>query len=208
MRLLVAFTLVSAVIAIPVPQPGPQSSSDSQATPNPQSTPDPQSTPQTPPRPDWESDPSLPPDSSGVNSWNGIRREGKPEGRIEDEDPPEWASYHNWGQAATDILNAVADFKTEVTVAVKFQIHSRNFAIANDPDGTRDYEFHWQNVYLVQEKKPDVSTPKNRKRGPDVWLASPPRTRKSKFGENLLEWAVKEKKDDGIETDKLVEDDA
>lgn len=93
-------------------------------------------------------------------------------------------------------------------MAVEFQIHSRNFATANDPDGTRDYGFRLQSVYLVHEKKPDVSTPKNRKCGPDEWLVSPPRTRKSKFGENLLEWTFKGKKDDGNETDKLVKDDA
>ncbi|MCJ1260684.1 hypothetical protein MMC22_000546 [Lobaria immixta] len=101
MRLLVAFTLVSAVIAIPIPQPGPQSSSDPPSTPNAQPTPETQPTP--------ESEESWPPESSGVRPWNGGGN-----GDPTDEDLPEgntgfthnWSfKDYDWGQAATDTLN-------------------------------------------------------------------------------------------------------
>ena len=45
-------------------------------------------------------------------------------------------------------------------------------------------------MYLIGLKKPEVSTPKNRKRGPDKWMIASPRTGKSKFGDSPLEWLV------------------
>lgn len=81
-------------------------------------------------------------------------------------------AYDGITNTAPDPGNNVANSKTGKTMAVEFQIESRNFATESDPEGTCDYAFRLQSVYLVEEKKRDVSSPKNRKRGPDVLAGS------------------------------------
>lgn len=55
------------------------------------------------------------------------------------------------------------------------------------PDAAKDYFFCHQSLYPVTGDKPNVLTPKNRKRGLDELLELPPRTKVTRVGANLLE---------------------
>ena len=99
-------------------------------------------------------------------------------------------TYDGTRTSNPDPGHSVSQFKRGRTVAVEFQIHSRDFSTQTDPTGTKDYSFHLQSIYLVEGKKPEFSTPKHRKRGPDEWMISPPRTRLWEPASSPLEWPV------------------
>ncbi|MCJ1270705.1 hypothetical protein MMC22_010602 [Lobaria immixta] len=74
--------------------------------------------------------------------------------------------------------------------AVEFQVRAQDMPASARFTGIHDYSFQLQSVYLIGLKNPEVSTPKNRKRGPNEWMISPPRTGKSRVGDSPLEWTV------------------
>lgn len=85
--------------------------------------------------------------------------------------------------------HAVDEFVPGRTVAVQFQVHSLNFRTAKNPDAKFEYSFRLVSVYLVQPtEEPEISTPSRRKRGPDEWMISPPRTKNGPRFVNPLEW--------------------
>lgn len=45
-------------------------------------------------------------------------------------------------------------------------------------------------MYLIGLEKQQISTPKNRKRGPDEWMIALPRMGESRVGDSPLEWVV------------------
>lgn len=75
-------------------------------------------------------------------------------------------------------------------VAVEFQVHSRDFRKDEGGKTGFDYSFKMQGLYLVHAKGLEPSTPKKRKRGPDEWLITPPRTGECKSEMNPLEWEM------------------
>ncbi len=79
----------------------------------------------------------------------------------------------------------IDQFRPGQNVAAKFSIHAINFKSTAKSDGTFNYNFRLQSVYLV-DGGPTISTSKKRKRGPDEWVDSLPRTRKTNVQANLL----------------------
>ena len=79
-------------------------------------------------------------------------------------------------------------------VAVEFQIHSHSFAASKKRGASIGYTFRLQSVYLVEDKVEEIATPKKRKAGPDEWLHTPPRNKKSRMGDNPLEFSISKSK--------------
>lgn len=77
--------------------------------------------------------------------------------------------------AAPDPGYAVENFKIGKPVAVEFQVHARNMPAAANFKEVFDYSFELQSIYLIGLEKQQISTPKNRKRGPDERMIAPPR---------------------------------
>lgn len=68
-------------------------------------------------------------------------------------------------------------------------MHLLNFRTAKEPDAKFEYNFRMVSLYLVQPTEGhDFSTPSRRKRGPDEWMVTPPRTRNAARVVNPLEW--------------------
>lgn len=107
-------------------------------------------------------------------------------------------TYDGEEDPAPDPGHHVDNFNIGKYVAVEFQVYGRDMPASANFTGVRDYSFQLQSVYLIGLPKPKISTPKNRKRGPDEWLIAPPRTSKSKFEDSPLEWSVK-KAEHGID---------
>ena len=84
----------------------------------------------------------------------------------------------------------VEEFRQGREVAVEFTTHAINFRTVSKPDLTFNYNFRLQSLYLVESERTTISTPSRRKRGPDEWLVSPPRTSKTNFHLNPLNWSV------------------
>lgn len=74
--------------------------------------------------------------------------------------------------------------------AVEFHVHAQDMPASARFTGIHNYSFQLQSVCLIELKNPEVSTPKNRKRGLNEWMISPPRTGKSRVGDSPLEWTV------------------
>lgn len=72
-------------------------------------------------------------------------------------------------------------------VAVEAQIGTWDF----ERDGKRikRYVLKMQSLYLVKDPRPKdpISTPQKRRRGPNEWVMSPPRTKSTKFGASPFE---------------------
>lgn len=100
-------------------------------------------------------------------------------------------TYDREEDPAPDPGHPVDDFKIGKFVAVEFQVYTRDIPASASFTGVRDYSFQLQSVYLIGLSKPEISTLKNRKSGPDGWLIAPPRTSKSKFGDSPLKFSVK-----------------
>ncbi len=82
----------------------------------------------------------------------------------------------------------VDDFKAGATVAVEFQILSRNFKASKKVDAVKAYSFRLLGVYLVDDPMHSTMlTPNKRQRGEDEWMVTPPRTRKTITSKNPLE---------------------
>ena len=74
----------------------------------------------------------------------------------------------------------IEEFRRGRFVAVEFSAHSINFRTKTNPGGTYNYNFRLWSVYLVDQSQPiSTSMPAKRKREPDDWVLSPPRTRKT-----------------------------
>ncbi len=74
------------------------------------------------------------------------------------------------------------------TIVVQFQVHLLNFWTPKDLEAKFEYTFRMMSLYLVQLAEGyDFSTPSKRKRGPDKWMVTPPRTRNAARVVNLLE---------------------
>lgn len=82
------------------------------------------------------------------------------------------------------------EFRHGREVAVEFTTHAINFKTALNPDQTFNYNFRLQSLYLIESERTIVSTPSKRKRGPDEWLVSPPRTSQTKLHLNPLNWSI------------------
>ena len=82
-----------------------------------------------------------------------------------------------------------AKFSKGDFVAVEVQIGAWDF----EKNGKRiqRYVLRMQSLYLVTDPRPKepVSTPQKRRRGPNEWVMSPPRTKSTKFGTNPFETA-------------------
>lgn len=120
---------------------------------------------------------------------------------MDDEDDQEWMeglwdreifpfTYNGIGDANPNPGYDPDEFRNGRSVAVKFTTHAINFRSGKNPTGTYNYNFRLQSLYLVDSGKKVVSTPSWKKRGPDDWLVSPPRTRKTTVHVNPLEWSV------------------
>lgn len=85
----------------------------------------------------------------------------------------------------------VEDFRAGSTMAVEFQIHSRNFKATKKTDATKACSFRLLRVYLIVEPKVlMVFTPEKCRRGVVGWLVTPPRTKKTCSSKNRLELTV------------------
>ncbi len=79
-------------------------------------------------------------------------------------------------------------FVPDQTVVVQFQVHLLNFQTSKNPEAKFEYTFRMVSLYLVQPAEGhDFLTPSRRKRGPDKWTVTPPRTRNATKVVNLLE---------------------
>lgn len=82
----------------------------------------------------------------------------------------------------------VDDFKSGATVAVEFQILSRNFKASKKVDAVKAYSFRLLGVYLVDDPMHStMSTPEKRRRGEDEWMVTPLRTKRTITSRNPLE---------------------
>ncbi len=82
----------------------------------------------------------------------------------------------------------VDDFKAGATVAVEFQILSRNFKASKKVDAVKAYSFRLLGVYLVDDPMHStMSTPNKCQCGEDEWMVTPPRTRRTITSKNPLE---------------------
>lgn len=88
--------------------------------------------------------------------------------------------------AALDPNYIVKNVKVRKIIAIKFEIHAWNMLASINFIRIWDYFYQLQNVYLIAEKKSEVSTPKNWKCGLDKFMIASLRTEKFKFGDNLL----------------------
>ncbi len=75
-------------------------------------------------------------------------------------------------------------FGPRQNVAAEFSTHAINFKSTAKPDGTFNYNFCLRNIYLVDGGL-TISTPKKRKQGPDEWVDSSPKTRKTNVQANI-----------------------
>lgn len=74
----------------------------------------------------------------------------------------------------------IDDFKSGATVAVEFQVLSRNFKTSKRVDTIKAYSFRLLGVYLVDDPMHSaMSTPDKRRRGDDEWMITPPRTNRT-----------------------------
>lgn len=86
--------------------------------------------------------------------------------------------------------HAAEDFFAGKLVAVEFQISSRDYRKSSTFNPLFDYSLRMQSVYLVQGEASQVSTVIDRKKGPDEWLLTPPRTKFSGVEVNPLQWRI------------------
>ncbi len=80
----------------------------------------------------------------------------------------------------------IEEFRRGRFVAVEFSAHAINFKSKTNPEGTFNYNFRLRSIYLVDGDQ-TTSTSIKRKRDPDEWVVSPPRTRKSTVKANQMQ---------------------
>ena len=120
---------------------------------------------------------------------------------MEDDDKREWMegvcntavfpfTYDGIADANPNPGFDLEEFRKGRHVAVEFTTHAINFRTKKNLRVTFRYFYRLQSIYLVDGGKRQVSTPSRRKRGPDEWLVSPQRTRKTNVHDNPLDWTV------------------
>ena len=120
---------------------------------------------------------------------------------MKDDDEKKWMESLCDDRTFPFIYNGIADrnpnprynyeeFRPGKQVAVKFTTHAINFQTKAKPSSTFNYNFRLYSLYLIDNDRPTVSTPSRRKQGPDEWLISLPRTRKTNIHINPLDWSL------------------